>query len=91
MTKLSLSAIAIAAGLAFAALPALATPAANLSPLKELNAAQTMVQKTHGWHRKCRRGLNGFHRHVRGVGRVQCTTSRNCYRNVFGVRVCNWS
>ena len=92
MTKFSLSALTIAAGLAFAALPGAATPAANLAPLKQLNLEQSsIVEKTHGWHRKCRRGLNGWHRHVPGVGRVQCTTQRNCYINIFGVKICDWS
>ena len=87
-TKIALS-VAVAACLAFAAMPSSAAP---LAPLKQLNLEQsTMVEKTHGWHRKCRRGLNGWHRHIRGVGRVQCTTSRNCYYNIFGVKVCDWS
>lgn len=91
-TRLTIAAVAFAAGLACAAMPGSATPAGALSPLKQLNLEQSsIVEKTHGWHRKCRRGLNGWHRHVRGVGRVQCTTARNCYYNIFGVKVCNWS
>lgn len=87
-TRVTLS-VAVAACLAFAAMPSSAAP---LAPLTQLDLKQsTMVEKTHGWHRKCRRGLNGWHRHVKGIGRVQCSTARNCYTNIFGVRVCEWS
>lgn len=85
--------IICAAGLAAAvaiALPAVAAPAGGFAPLKTLGLSQTHVEKTHGWHRKCRKGLNGWHRHVKGVGRVQCTTAKNCYTNMFGFRVCDW-
>lgn len=44
----------------------------------------------HGWHRTCRHGLTDVHRHVKGLGRVECTTQR-CYTNKWGVKRCKWS
>lgn len=81
---------ALAAAVALASPSFAASPASGLAPLKSIAVEQSQVEKAHGWHRKCRRGLNGWHKHVRGVGRVQCTTSKNCYRNMFGYRVCDW-
>jgi hypothetical protein len=83
-----------AATLAFAGLAAMPGNAANtgsVAVLKQVGASQTSgIEKVHGWHRKCRRGLNGWHKHVPGVGRVQCTMAKNCYTNMFGVKVCDW-
>jgi hypothetical protein len=64
-----------------------AAPLPNLTLLKDNISAQTQIEKAHFWHRKCRRGLNGWHRHVKGVGRVQCTSMR-CWKNSWGRRVC---
>ncbi len=83
--KLTLSAAIVAAGLAAAALPASAASlSSNLNALNGVSAGQSLIEKTHGWHRKCRLGLNGWHKHVKGVGRVQCTNHRcdrhgHCY------------
>lgn len=44
----------------------------------------------HGWHRTCRHGLTDVHKHVKGVGRVECTTQR-CYTNKWGRKRCTWS
>ncbi|HML27456.1 MAG TPA: hypothetical protein PKE16_01200 [Hyphomicrobium sp.] len=87
--KLSLVAAAVAAGLLFASPSGMATTAGSLGTLKGVGAAQSNVEKTHGWHRTCRRGLNGYHRHVPGVGRIQCT-ARKCWTNSWGVRRCRW-
>lgn len=91
MMKLSLSAAVLAAGLAMATIPVSAQPGSALPQLKSIVGSEaSMVEKTHGWHRKCRKGLNGWHKHVKGVGRVQCTVAKNCYTNVFGFKVCDW-
>lgn len=86
--KLTLAAVAAAAVLA-AALPVSAASLPNLSIMKDGAIAQSQIEKTHGWHRKCRKGLNGPHKHVKGVGRIQCTTAK-CYTNIFGYRVCDF-
>ena len=65
--------------------PATAAPGGSLGVMKSIAAEQSMVDKTHGWHRTCRRGLTDVHRHVPGVGRVTCT-SRRCWRNKGGAR-----
>jgi hypothetical protein len=65
-----------------------APPGLTQMPLTALADAMP-VHQTHGWHRSCRRGLNGWHRHVRGVGRIQCTT-RRCSRNQYGRMVCRY-
>ena len=84
-----LGAVALAfCGLASLSAPAFAaSAAASLAPLKPLNIEQSMVQKTHGWHRLCRRGFTDWHRHIPGVGRVTCA-SRRCWINKWGVRRC---
>jgi hypothetical protein len=75
--KLTLSAALVAAGLAAAAMPASAANlSANLNALNGVSAGQSLVEKSHFWHRSCRRGANGWHKHVRGVGRIQCTNHR---------------
>lgn len=43
----------------------------------------------HGWHRTCRHGLSDVHKHVPGVGRVECTTQK-CYVNKYGIKRCKW-
>lgn len=88
ISKSSIAAAVAVTTMLFAAPAGMAAGSAGLAPLKTLTAQSSIVEKTHGWHRKCRRGLNGFHKHVRGVGRIQCTTVRNCYYNIFGVKVC---
>ncbi len=87
--KIAGAALAAALALAVAA-PSMAAAPAGLAPLKSLGLEQSNVEKTHGWHRRCRRGLSDWHKHVPGVGRIQCRTARNCYRNMFGYRVCDW-
>ena len=81
ISKLSLSAAALAAAMFVATLPGSAAGVGGLAPLKSAaEAQQSMVEQAHFWHRTCRRGLNGWHKHVPGVGRVQCTNHK-CYRN----------
>ena len=88
-TGMALGAAAIAfAGLLPASVPASA--GAGLAPLKPLGLEQSMVEKTHGWHRTCRRGFTDWHRHIPGVGRVSCKT-RRCWVNKWGVRRCVWN
>ncbi len=88
ISKVTLSAAALAAALFAATLPGSATTVGNLAPLKGITAGQqSMVEETHGWHRKCWRGLNGWHKHVRGVGRVQCT-NKKCTYELFGPTKC---
>jgi hypothetical protein len=70
----ALVAATLAAGLMFASTPGMAANTGSFSVLKEVGAPQpSAVQKTWGWHRTCRRGLHGWHKHVKGIGRVQCT------------------
>jgi hypothetical protein len=57
--------------------------------MKNNAAAQSQIEKTHGWHRACHRGLNGWHKHAPGVGRIQCTTAK-CHKNALGYRVCKY-
>ncbi|CAA2143593.1 hypothetical protein [Hyphomicrobium sp. ghe19] len=71
--KLSLVAAMVAVGVLSAASQGIAATGGSLGALKGVGAAQSSVEKTHGWHRTCRRGLNGWHKHVPGIGRVQCT------------------
>ena len=89
-SKIALGVAAIiAAGLFAVSAPSSAAPAAGFGPLKTLSLEQSVVEKTHGWHRKCRKGLNGSHKHARGAGRIQCTTAK-CHVNVFGYKVCEY-
>lgn len=71
--KLSLVAATIAAGVLCAASQGMATTAGSLGALKSVGVAQSSIEQAHFWHRTCRKGLNGYHKHVRGIGRVQCT------------------
>ena len=90
ISKLSLSAVTLAAAVALAAIPVSATSVGGLAPLKGVAAGQqSLIEEVHGWHRKCHRGLNGFHKHIPGVGRVQCT-NKKCYTNSYGVTKCVW-
>jgi hypothetical protein len=73
MRKASMIAAAVAAGLALTSTSGMAATVAPLVPLKSIAGMQSMVEQAHFWHRTCRRGLNGWHKHVPGVGRVQCT------------------
>ena len=84
------AATAISAGLALATTAGMAAAISNLGAIKNAGAAQSsLVEKTHGWHRTCMWGLNGWHRHIPGVGRVQCTTHK-CWTNSWGIRRCRW-
>ena len=88
--KLSLLSATLAAGVMMAAMPGFAANTSSFGALKELGAAQPSgVEKTHGWHRTCQWGLNGWHRHVPGVGRVQCTVHK-CWINKWGYKRCRW-
>ncbi len=90
ISKLSLTAATLAAAIFVATLPGSATTVGGLAPLKTIaGAQQSMVEKTFGWHRTCRRGLTDWHKHVPGVGRVTCTTKK-CTVNRLGVRRCRW-
>jgi hypothetical protein len=89
ISKLTLATLAAAAGLLAATLPASSATLPNLNIMKDGAIAQSQVEKTHGWHRKCRKGINGSHKHVKGVGRIQCTTAK-CYTNIFGYRSCDF-
>jgi hypothetical protein len=72
--KLLLSAALLAAGVSLAAIPSQAGAIGGYNSIKTLGAEQpSNVEQAHFWHRTCRRGLNGWHKHVKGVGRVQCT------------------
>jgi len=71
--KFLFAAAALAAGFAFATLPGSAATLGSVGAMKDVGKAQSNVEQTHGWHRTCRRGLNGYHKHVPGIGRVQCT------------------
>ena len=89
ISKRTLTAVAAAAGLLAATLAASAATMPNLSLMKDAAVAQSQIEKTHGWHRTCRRGLNGWHKHAPGAGRIQCTTAK-CYKNALGYRVCKY-
>ena len=67
--KLSLVAAMVAVGVFSAASHGIAATGA----LKSVGADQSTVEQAHFWHRTCRKGLNGWHKHVKGIGRVQCT------------------
>lgn len=85
---LAVGAAAVAAAFAVSvSATSVAAPLPNISTLKDGFAAQSQIEQAHFWHRKCRRGLNGWHKHIKGVGRTQCTTMR-CWRNNLGRRVC---
>lgn len=86
--KFALSAFALAAGVAVMAMPVSATGVGSLAPLKGFTAGQaTLLDEVHFAHKTCKRGLNGWHRHVPGVGRLQCTNKR-CTTNALGVSKC---
>ena len=54
------------------------TSAANAAPVpgaglaNKAIASQSLVEKAHGWHRSCRPGRYGWHRHSWRFGRVPC-------------------
>ncbi|MEQ1653431.1 MAG: hypothetical protein ABL897_13145 [Hyphomicrobium sp.] len=77
------------AALALSAGSSLAAPLPNLSTIKDGAQAQSQIEQVHGWHRMCRRGLNGSHKHVRGVGRIQCGTAK-CWTNAWGYKRCKY-
>ena len=82
-------AVIAAAGLIAATAPSNAASTAGLSPLKTLSLEQSVVEKTHGWHRRCRKGWSDWHKHVRGVGRITCGT-RRCFKNNWGGTSCRY-
>lgn len=87
MFKIPAAGLAIAAA-AFFAMPASTVSAGNLSALKSVAASQpSLLSEVHFSHRACKSGLNGWHKHVPGVGRVQCT-NRKCYKNSYGITRC---
>lgn len=71
--KLSLVAAMVAVGVLSAASQGIAATGGSLGALKSVGADQSTVEQAHFWHRTCRKGLNGWHKHVKGIGRVQCT------------------
>jgi hypothetical protein len=89
ISKLTLASVVAAGGLLAATLSVSAATMPTLNILKDTATAQSQIEKTHGWHRKCRKGLNGSHKHVPGVGRSQCTTAK-CFTNIFGYRQCEY-
>ena len=91
LSKITISGAALAAAMLFATVPGSAQPAMPaLSLLKGAAAEQSIVEKTHGWHRTCRKGFTDVHKHVRGVGRVTCKT-RRCTTDGLGVKHCIWT
>lgn len=89
IAKLTISGIAVAAGLVLAA-GAYAGPASSLAPLKPLALEQSPVEQAHFWHRSCRKSLSGgWHKHVKGVGRVECT-AKKCFTTPHGYKRCMW-
>jgi hypothetical protein len=70
--KFALVAMALA-GVLGAASQGMATTAGPLGTLKSVGAAQSSIEQAHFWHRTCRKGLHGYHKHVPGIGRVQCS------------------
>ena len=88
--RLSLAAATFAAGILFAAVPGMATTdSASLQTLKTTGAAQSSNIEQAAWRGRCWWGIGGWHKYVRGVGRVQCTTHR-CWTNSWGIRRCRW-
>ena len=89
--KLSLAAVSLAAGLLIAAMPGSAADTAGIGKLKDVVASQPSGVTDVLWRRgRCHRGIGGYYKWVRGVGRVQCTAAKNCYTNIFGFKVCDW-
>ncbi|HET6388933.1 hypothetical protein [Hyphomicrobium sp.] len=71
--KFSLMLAVIAAGVLGAAAQGMATTAAPLGALKSAGEMKSSIEQAHFWHRTCRKGLHGYHKHIKGIGRVQCT------------------
>jgi hypothetical protein len=86
--KLSLAAATLAAGISFASIPGKATVGVSLQTLKTPAARSTLVDQA-GWRGRCWWGIGGWHKYVKGVGRVQCT-SHKCWTNRWGIRRCRW-
>jgi hypothetical protein len=78
-----------AAFIVSASAPGMAASMPDLSILKGDAAAQSQVEQAHFWHRTCRHGANGWHKHVKGVGRIQCTTGK-CWTNALGYKQCKY-
>ncbi len=87
-SRIALGVAAIAAAGLFA-FSAPSSAAAGFGPLKTLSLEQSLIEKTHGWHRRCRKGWSDWHKHVRGVGRITCGT-RRCFKNNWGGMSCRY-
>lgn len=83
-----------ALGFGLAVSTAEAAPA-GLASLSGSIGTAPLVDKVHGWHRRCVRGPGGWrHRHVRR-GVISCgprarVRVRDCWVNRRGHRVCVW-
>lgn len=60
---------------ATSAVSAAPVPGAGLA--NKTIASQSLVEKAHGWHRYCRLGRYGWHRHNWRFGRVPCGPFRD--------------
>ncbi len=91
LSKITIATVVAAAGIIAATLPLSAASLPSSSALKATAAASSQIEKTHGWHRTCRRtvSINSSHKHVRGVGRIQCTSAR-CTTNFWGYKTCKY-
>ena len=94
MSRKFIFAIAGAAlGLGVAVSAANAAPG-TLAPLNGAAAADSLVQKTHGFHRSCVRFRGWWHRHSFRGRSVSCFVRPRPYRDCFfdrrGRRVCVW-
>ena len=84
----SLAAAAFAIGVSCAAMPGMATTNASLQVLNASGTQSSLVEEA-AWRGRCWWGPGGWHKYVRGVGRVQCT-SHKCWINRWGFRRCRW-
>ncbi len=88
--KFSFAAATLAAGLLFASASGMATTCGDRSVLLRASARRNPMSRRHmAGIGPARRGLNGYHKHVPGVGRVQCTAHK-CWTNSWGIRRCRW-
>jgi len=80
-------------GLGVAVSAASAAPG-SLAPLHGAANADSLVQKTHGFHRSCVNHRGWWHRHVSRGRAVSCRVRprvyRHCYFDRRGKRVCVW-
>jgi hypothetical protein len=63
---------ALLAAASAVALPAAAMPGSGPVLAKAPAAQDSAVEKAHGWHKRCRLGRWGWHRHSWRWGRVPC-------------------